>query len=389
MTAKQYNTTSVFVAACAGMAFFGVTMLSLAPILGKLNALVGEGALSLPSTMSIGIILGTVLFGPVVDRFGYKGLLIASSILALAGIQGLAHFTHLPLLHGSMFCLGLGGGILNGLTNAVVSDIYDDDKRGGRLGVLGAFYCIGALLWTLLNYFIADYNIPLNAISVVMALFIVFFCVTAFPKAKPSGSVSVSKSLGLLKYPALLLFAVVLFFESGFEGCSGSYTVEFFNQTTPMGTKAATLAMTWFTVGMMAGRFPLGAIQRRLKALGTLYTYLGVALAGVVLFTLCNGPLGAYIAMALIGFGVGATFPVVLNYIGGAFRDQSGTAMSIAIFIALLGQFTFNRLTGNAFAVGRYATLPALLFTAVVAMMIIVPIALRFTKNTTKKQERP
>ena len=386
MTAKLYNTTSVFVAACAGMAFFGVTMLSLAPILGKLNALVGEGALSLPSTMSIGIILGTVLFGPVVDRFGYKGLLIASSILALAGIQGLAHFTHLPLLHGSMFCLGLGGGILNGLTNAVVSDIYDDDKRGGRLGVLGAFYCIGALLWTLLNYFIADYNIPLNAISVVMALFIVFFCVTAFPKAKPSGSGSVSKSLGLLKYPALLLFAVVLFFESGFEGCSGSYTVEFFNQTTPMGTKAATLAMTWFTVGMMAGRFPLGAIQRRLKALGTLYTYLGVALAGVVLFTLCNGPVGAYIAMALIGFGVGATFPVVLNYIGGAFRDQSGTAMSIAIFIALLGQFTFNRLTGNAFAIGRYATLPALLFTAVVAMMIIVPIALRFTKNTTKKQ---
>ena len=386
MSAKQYNTTSVFVAACAGMAFFGVTMLSLAPILGKLNALVGEGALSLPSTMSIGIILGTVLFGPVVDRFGYKGLLIASSILALAGIQGLARFAQLPLLHGSMFCLGLGGGILNGLTNAVVSDIYDDDKRGGRLGVLGAFYCIGALLWTLLNYFIADYNIPLNAISVVMALFIIFFCVTAFPKAKPTGSVSVSKSLGLLKYPALLLFAVVLFFESGFEGCSGSYTVEFFNQTTPMGTKAATLAMTWFTIGMMAGRYPLGAIQRRLKALGTLYTYLGVALAGVVLFTLCNGAVGAYIAMALIGFGVGATFPVVLNYIGGAFREQSGTAMSIAIFIALLGQFTFNRLTGNAFAVGRYATLPALLFTAVVAMMIIVPIALRFTKNTTKKQ---
>ena len=378
---KKYNTTAVFVAACAGMAFFGVTMLSLAPILGKLSTVVGEGALSLPSTMSIGIILGTVLFGPVVDKFGYKGLLIASSVLALAGIQGLARFTTLGWLHGSMFCLGLGGGILNGLTNAVVSDIYDDDKRGGRLGVLGAFYCIGALLWTLLNYFIPNYIVPLNAISAVMALFIVFFCFTAFPKAKPSENVSLSKSLGLLKYPALLLFAIVLFFESGFEGCSGSFTVEFFNQTTPMGTKAATLAMTWFTVGMMAGRFPLGAIQRKLKALGTLYTYLSVALAGVVLFTLCNGAIGAYIAMALIGFGVGATYPVVLNYIGGTFRDLSGTAMSIAIFIGLLGQFTFNRLTGNAFAIGRYATLPALLFTAVVAMMAIVPIALKYTRK--------
>ena len=215
-----------------------------------------------------------------------------------------------------------------------------------------------------------------------MALFIVFFCLTAFPKAKPSGSVSLNKSLGLLKYPALLLFSVVLFFESGFEGCSGSFTVEFFNQTTPMDTKTATLAMTWFTIGMMAGRFPLGAIQRKLKAVGTLYTYLSVATIGVVLYTVCNGPVGAYIAMALIGFGVGATFPVVLNYIGGAFREQSGTAMSIAIFIALLGQFTFNRLTGNAFALGRYATLPALMFTAVVAMMVIVPFALRFARKT-------
>ena len=379
---RTYHTPAVFAAACAGMAFFGVTMLSLGPILGKLGAVVGEGALALPSTMSIGIILGTILFGPVVDRFGYKWLLVISSVLALAGIQGLARFVQLPMLHGSMFCLGLGGGILNGLTNALVSDIYDDDKRGGRLGVLGAFYCIGALLWTLLNYFIPDYSLPLNAISVVMALFIVYFCWIAFPKAKPSENLSVSKSLGLLKYPALLLFAVVLFFESGFEGCSGSFTVEFFTRTTPMETKAATLAMTWFTVGMMAGRFPLGAIQRRLKALGTLYTYLSVALAGVVLYTLCNGAVGAYIAMTLIGFGVGATFPVILNYIGGAFRNQSGTAMSIAIFIALLGQFTFNRLTGNAFAIGRYATLPALMFTAVVAVMAIVPFALKYTRKS-------
>ena len=384
MTGKTYNTTAVFVAACAGMAFFGVTMLSLAPILGKLNLIVGEGALSLPSILSVGIILGTVLFGPIVDKFGYKWLLIISSFLALLGIQGLARLNGLGLLHGAMFCLGLGGGILNGLTNAVVADIYDDDKRGGRLGVLGAFYCIGALLWTLLNYFIADYSIPLNAVSALMVLFIVFFCLISFPAAKPSENVSLSKSLGLLKYPALLLFAVVLFFESGFEGCSGSYTVEYFNQTTPMGTKAATLAMTWFTIGMMAGRFPLGAIQRKLKALGTIYTYLSVALAGVVLYAFCNGATGAGIAMALIGFGVGATFPVVLNYIGGAFRSQSGTAMSIAIFIALLGQFTFNRLTGNAFVLGRYATLPALMFTAIIAMMVILPFALRFTKKNDK-----
>ena len=138
---KNYSTSKVFVAACAGMAFFGVTMLSLAPILGPLNESV-QGANALPSTMSIGIIIGTILFGPVVDKFGYKWLLIIASLSALAGIQGLACFQEIKWLHTSIAMLGLGGGILNGLTNALVSDIYDDDKRCGRLGILGACYCL-------------------------------------------------------------------------------------------------------------------------------------------------------------------------------------------------------------------------------------------------------
>ena len=134
---KNYSTSKVFIAACAGMAFFGVTMLSLAPILGPLNETV-QGANALPSTMSIGIIVGTILFGPVVDKFGYKWLLLIASIMALAGVQGLARCQAIEWLHASIAMLGFGGGILNGLTNALVSDIYDDDKRGGRLGILGA-----------------------------------------------------------------------------------------------------------------------------------------------------------------------------------------------------------------------------------------------------------
>lgn len=384
MKNKMYSTTSVFVSACAGMAFFGVAMLSLAPILGQLNNLV-EGANALPSTMSLGILLGTVIFGPVVDRFGYKWLLVASSILALAGLQGLANFKEIWLLHLSIFSLGLGGGILNGETNALVSDIYDDSKRGGRLGLLGAFYCVGALLWTLLNYFIEDFTVPLNAVSVVMAAFIVFFAVSRFPAAKPSENVSVRKSVGLLKYPSLILFAVVLFFESGFEGAQGNFTVSYLCGKGEMSMASATLAMTWFTVGMLAGRLPLGTILGKLGALGTLYSYLTAALAGVLLLIWGAGSVAAaYISMILIGFGVGATYPVILNYIGGAFKELSGTAISIALFIALLGQYVFNKVTGTAFDAGHLMILPVLLASAVACMMALVPLAVKATSRVTE-----
>ena len=382
---KNYSTSNVFIAACAGMAFFGVTMLSLAPILGPLNESV-QGANALPSTMSIGIIIGTILFGPVVDKFGYKWLLIIASILALAGIQGLARFQEIGLLHASIAMLGLGGGILNGLTNALVSDIYDDDKRGGRLGILGACYCIGALLWTLLNYFIPDYRLPLNTMSVIMLLCILFFCFIAFPQAKEQESVSFQKTLGLLKYPALLMFAVVLFFQSGFEGVSGSFTVSYLDKAFQIDNATATLSMTWFTIGMLAGRLPLGFITKHLKDLGTLYLYLFTALTGVVIFYLGGNEVNmVYAAMTLIGFGVGATFPVVLNYIGSTFRSQSGTAFSIALFIALCGQSIMNRLTGWVFDNGKYNWFLFILAIALVAIMLLVPLAVAATKKVKGK----
>ena len=378
---KKYSTPLVFMAACAGMSFFGITMLSLGPILGPLNALV-EGANALPSTMSIGIIIGTILFGPVVDKFGYKWLLILASACALGGVQGLASFNEIRMLHCSIFLLGLGGGILNGLTNALVSDIYDDDKRGGRLGLLGAFYCIGALLWTLLNYFIPDFRIPLNAVSIIMAILIASFIFIAFPKAKPQENVSLKKSLGLLKYPALILFAVVLFFQCAFEGTSGNFTVQYLSNVGGMDNATATLAMTWFTIGMLCGRLPLGNIMNKLKELGTLYLYLGVALAGVILFFIdASGTAAVYTAMVLIGFGAGATFPVVLNFIGSAFRELSGTAFSIALFIGLCGQSLGNKFMGMQFDGASYTSLPVTLIICVVVMVILVPLAVKVSKK--------
>ncbi|MDR0660792.1 MAG: MFS transporter [Prevotellaceae bacterium] len=375
----MYNKSLVFTAACAGMAFFGVTMLSLGPILGAL----GSDAGILSPLLTVGIIMGTVVFGPVVDRFGYKWLLVTGSIFAVAGILGLARFHDMTLLSASIILLGFGGGILNGETNALVSDIYDDKRRGIMLSMLGACYCIGALLWTLLCTFVS-YTYVLYGIAAVMAVFIIFFCSVAFPKAKPKENVSTKQIIGLLKYPALIVLAIVLFFQSGFEGISGDFTVSFLNKNALMDISTATFSMTVFSIGMLIGRFVLGVLMARMRDLTVFFIYLSIALVGTILLNFASGESAvgmAYTGMALIGFGIGATYPVILNYLGAAFKQLSGSAFSIALFIALFGGIVFKSVVAGDFETCDLAIFPILLIVAVIAMMLVAPFAVKLSKR--------
>ena len=115
---KTYSTERVNLAACLGLAFFGVAMLSLGAILPNLVNAVPQ-AIGLPKYLSVGIILGTVIFGPIMDRYGYKWLLIISTLIMLAGLLCLAYSVDMTVLITGIFCVGLGGGILNGETSTI------------------------------------------------------------------------------------------------------------------------------------------------------------------------------------------------------------------------------------------------------------------------------
>jgi hypothetical protein len=60
---------------------------------------------------------------------------------------------------------------------------------------------------------------------------------------------------------------------------------------------------------------------------------------------------------------------------------MSGTVFSIVIFIALWGQFTFNKVTGVWFDREQFGYFPIALAFAVIMMMIFLPLA----KNKLKK----
>jgi fucose permease len=182
----------------------------------------------------------------------------------------------------------------------------------------------------------------------------------------------------------LLLFAFLLFFQSGFEGISGSFTIRFLEHTQNMAADAATLSLTWFTVGMLIGRLSMGGLMKRWSGSTVLYLYLCVASAGVALLYFAASVWSVYAATALIGFGVGATYPVVFNYLGGAFKERAGTVFSIAIFVGLCGQFTFNKSIGVLFDKEQFGYFPIALAFALAMILLLFPVAKsKLKKNKT------
>ena len=102
---NSYHKNLVFTAACIGMCFFGVSMITLGAVLPSLIAklnLSGLQTTSLVTFLPLGMLAGSLIFGPIVDRFGHKALLVPSCIIVLLGMEGLAFFESVPPLQSSI-----------------------------------------------------------------------------------------------------------------------------------------------------------------------------------------------------------------------------------------------------------------------------------------------
>src|SRR5215475_11239171 len=143
----MYNKNRVFAAACLGMLLFGIVFLSLGSVnnmLAKRFDLNDVSIGTLTALLPLGILTGSLIFGSIVDQFGYRWILVGSSLLVGTALEGIVATSSQSLVQLFVFAIGFGGGMLNGATNALAADI-SEGERGAKLSLLGVFFGIGAL----------------------------------------------------------------------------------------------------------------------------------------------------------------------------------------------------------------------------------------------------
>lgn len=375
---NSYHKNLVFTAACIGMCFFGVSMITLGSVLPALVSKLGLSGLqatSLVTFLPLGMLIGSVIFGPIVDRFGHKALLVPGCIIVLLGVEGLIFFRSVPLLQVSIVGIGLGGGILNGETNALVSDISGESEKGSRLSFLGMFYGLGALgipslLGILSEYY--SFETILQGIGFIMLAGILFCIPVRFPTPKQAQGFPVKEGLGLLKESALLLLSLVLFFQSGIEGVCNNWSTSYFGKMTDIPANRALIVLTCMVAGLTIARMLQIVIFKKVQPAKVLPYSLILTAIGFGLLTASPGFLRAATGMVLIGMGLSPTYPVILSILGTRYPALSGTAFSIALAIALVGQTCMNGLMGMISVYDNgIALYPYMMIGSLVVMLII------------------
>ncbi|MGA7365841.1 MAG: MFS transporter, partial [Candidatus Sulfotelmatobacter sp.] len=296
----------------------------------------------------LGILLATLLAGPVIDSMGNKLILVTSAALVASGMAGFAYAHSFGGAAISAVLLGLGGGGLNTSTNALVSDLYGED-RGPMLNVLGIFYGIGALGIPLLAAVIAG-NFPIAQQLLICAglagASALLFLGVQFPEASGNRSFSWREALQVAQFPGLLVLGFLLFCESGNEASIGGWSSTYVAET-GLGARTATLILAGYWAALMVGRL---LVARMLKFVGKRQLVLGSGLgalagAAILLTSRLEGMLVA--GVLLLGFSYAGVFPTALAIAGDSYRKMTGTVFGLLFAIALVGGMSFPWAVGQ------------------------------------------
>jgi FHS family glucose/mannose:H+ symporter-like MFS transporter len=375
----------VFASACFGILIFGISLVTLGSVATNLQqefALdkIASGALF--SILPVGILVGSLLFGPFADRFGYKMILILSGLVIFAGFQGIAYSGSLNILRICVFLFGVSGGAINGAANALVSDISDRNKSA-NLSLLGVFFAIGALgmpfVLGMLQAFFSFKQI-VSSIGMLPLAATLLFIITKFPEPKQKQNFPLSQVPLLLRNEFILLVGFFLFCQSSFEGIINNWTTTYLIQKLSMAESKALYALSLYVLGMAVMRIFIGGIFRSTSQDLIVKISFFLLLTGCLLLWLSSGQVVAVAGLIAIGAGLAAGFPVMLGFIGNKFAELSGTAFSIVLTIALVGNMIVNFLMGVIAENFGIHHLPTMAFGLTVIMIILFTILRKKSK---------
>ncbi len=349
--------------------------------LGASYALTG----AIVAVYSLTNMVGNILGGHWIDRFGRKRMLLLGMIL-VSGILFLYPLAQTGWqLFIARFFHGLAGGVLIPAAFAYVGDNSKAGSRGKTMAFTGAGIGIAAIAGPAIGGAMAARSSITNVFLLVAVLFlvtailIVFFIKESYVSTD-RGKFNFKDFIPLLKHPLLIqasLAAFALMISNGTLAFALPLNVELMGRTTET---TGMLLSTFGIVALFVFLTPINTIFDRISAIKLVLT--GIVLIGVALITLSyTVELNiSFFAMVIYGTGFALIFPSMNKIVADASADVD-RGKAYGIFYAF---FSLGAVAGSTIS-GWVAETSGLPFLVSAVLMISIGIIIGFIAKNNKQ----
>ena len=343
---RNTNRVPLMAAANASMFIFGAVLLLMGSLLPSLHFTYSRSG-NLGSFPLAGILVSTVLVGPIPDLMGAKKVLVASLGLVAASLGVMPALHSYSELAAAAFAYGLAGGGLNTAANALVADI-SAAGRAAALNLLGFFFSLGAIAAPLMLSSVErsfSTSMVLRILAMLCLVVLLFVLPLRFPPPAKFGT-RLRSLLRILKPGPVWLFAALLFFESGSENCTFVWTSKIVADVLHSSPNRANMALVALSAALGAGRIAAALFLRWLGSARTIWLSTAIIVAGSMIMRNAIQMSGMIMAAIILGLGLSAIFPTALGMAGDRFPKETGTVFGAIMAVALVGGTAGPKIAG-------------------------------------------
>ena len=300
-----------------------------------------------------GFIVATILGGMLADWVGKKAVFVAACLFTLCGALIWYCAGSLGMVFMGSLTMGMGGGILESMSSALLSDLFPN-KRKLYLNLSQAAYCIGAasgpyLIGMLLVREEISWRFIFLLLAAMAAVLLVFYTLSRITKSTEDEAISLQILTRIMKKWSFICPCIVIFMYVFAETVHMVFINYYLRKHFQAPENWAVYGLSIFWLSMTLGRtfcafIPVSMSYRRIIAslmfVGGLLMFSQLFVQqwqiGIVLF-------------GLTGFVFSGTWPLIIGLTAKINPGYSGTVIGVTVAAGAAGTIVAAPVMGLCF----------------------------------------
>jgi fucose permease len=333
----------------------------------------------------------SVVSGIIADRIGKVRIVAVGLLLIAVPLALIAVFQDLWARTVTLLLFGLGGGIIESQSSALLTDIRHARERS-ILNLSQVLFSTGAAAgpFLLVLIYSATDRLPISVVFVFLSALNLLLAGGFLAAGRPATPHYQHEALGLkrlLTNRFLLGLALCIFLYVAAEMGTAAWLAKYGELHLGLSRELAPICITIFWGSLGLSRAAVGVLTRRISDRTILLV--GVALSiAAQLFAFSVGHAAASLfGIGVLGFSMGCVWPTLVAIAGSRFRGDSGSAVGIMVAAGALSiplvQIAVGYLSDPG-VIGLKRTLAALALLSSVNLLLILRI-FRRTQQAIRK----